>query len=168
MSKVKVQSPVQNPIVHLPSYKKWKVPVSYVNQVVKELGLEFLYPSGVHAWYVYTNNEGRAALLPHLLQKSDLYKPDAFTCINYSFEVWNICGKEYGLNTWVPVIGRIPNYPDRHAWILIMVGDETGLKKELFTYFEPNDGWDMGLELETAYQSFPIGEEGYAGEFIFY
>ena len=167
MSKIKVQQPVI-PIVHLPSYKKWKVPGTYVDQVVKSLGLQLLYPNGVRKWYAYTNSDGRAALLPHLLQKSDLYKPDAFTCINYAYEVWNICGKTYELNTWVPIIGKIPGYSDRHAWVLIMVGNETGLLKSEFTYFEPNDGWEMGKPLEMAYQSFPIGAEGYAGEFIFY
>ena len=168
MSKVKVQSPVQNPIVHLPSYKKWRVPGTYVDQVVGSLGLTLMYPNGVRKWYHYTDNIGRAALLPHLILKSDLYKADAFTCINYAFEVWNVCGKTYGLNTWVPVIGKIPGTTVRHAWNLIMVGDETGLLKEEFTYFEPNNGWEMGQLLELAYQSFPIGEEGYTGEFILY
>lgn len=159
---------VQPPIVHLPSYKQWKVPVNYVDQIVQSLGLQLLYLNGVHAWYTYTDNEGRAALLPHLLQKSNLYEPGVFTCINYAFRVWNLCGELYGLNTWVPIIGRIPNYEVRHAWVLIMVGDEYGLHSGLFTYFEPNDGWDMGVELENAYQSFPIGQEGYQGEFLFY
>jgi len=122
----------------------------------------------VHKWYSYTNSDGRAVLLPHLLQKSDLYKPSIFTCINYAFEVWNICGRTYELNTWVPVIGRISDSNARHAWILIMVGDETGLKKDEFLFFEPNDGWEMGKQLELAYQAFPVGAEDYQGEMIFY
>ena len=167
MSKIKIQIPVQNPIVHLPSYRKWKVPGGYVDQVVKTLDLKLLYPNGVHKWYTYTDNDGRAVLLPHLLQKSDLYKESVFTCINYAFRVWNEASDKYGLNTWVPVIGRLPGSTVRHAWNLIMVGNGTGLLKAQFTYFEPNDGFEMG-ELEMAYQSFPIGEEGYTGEFIFY
>jgi len=158
---------VQSPIVTLPSYKKWKVPVTYVDQLVKQLGFRLLYPNGVHAWYSYTDVDGIAKLLPDLLLKSSLYKTDVFTCINYAYKVWNVCAEKYSLNTWVPVIGHKAGTDVRHAWNLIMVGDKTGLKKEDFLFFEPNSEWDMG-ELEMAYQAFPIGEEGYTGEYVFY
>lgn len=166
MSKLKIQEPVL-PIVHLPSYRKWGVPGHYVSQIVKQLGFEPLYP-GVHAWYWYTNEKGCVELLPHLILKSGLYKKDIFTCINYAFKGWNECSSRFGLNTWVPLIGRIPGVDVKHAWILIMIGDEMGLHPDKFLYFEPNDGYSFGVELETAYQAFPIGEEGYQGELLFY
>lgn len=158
----------RNPIVHIPSFRKWGVPCSYVDEKIRGLGLEPLYPRGVHDVYFYTDTEGGAKLLPHLLQKSSLYKPSKFTCINYAFRVWNECSQRYELNTWVPVIGRIPNYEPRHAWILIMLGNKNGLNLDEFLFFEPNSGWEMGIELELAYQVFPIGKEGYKGELIFY
>lgn len=160
MSRLKVQ----HPIVHTPSFQKWKVSTSYVDQKVKELGLEPLYPNGAHAWYAYTNEEGVANLLPHLIQ-SYIYQ---FTCINYAFRVWNLATELYGLNTWSVVVGRIPDCESRHAWNLIMVGDENGLNLDKFLYFEPNDTWQMSEEIELAYQAFPIGEADYKGEFIFY
>lgn len=163
MSKIKVQQPV----VHLPSFKRWAVPRGYVQEVITALGLEPLYP-GVHNWYWYTDLDGCSKLLPHLLQKSDLYKKDIFTCINYAFKVWLMASSGYNLNTWLPVVGRIPNYMVCHAWNTILLGNELGLIRDHFLYFEPNDGWAMGTELETAYQAFSIGEEGYTGEKIFY
>lgn len=163
MSKLKVQEPV----IHIPTFKKWGVPRSYVTGIVSDLGLELLYP-GVHALYWYTDPEGCSKLIPHLLLKSGLYKKDVFTCINYAYKVWNEASSRYGLNTWVPVIGKIPGYEPKHAWSLILVGNETGLIVDDFLYFEPNDGWEMGIKLEAAYQAFPIGEEGYKGEMIFY
>jgi len=47
------------------------------------------------------------------------------------------------------------------------MGNEGGLKTDQFLFFEPNDGWEMG-DLELAYQSFPLGKEGYTGEMIFF
>ena len=164
MSTITVRQPVQ----HIPRFRKWLVSRTAVGQAIAPFGLEPIYPYGVHASYIYTDDDGVAALLPNLILKSSLYKEHVFSCINYAFEVWQICGKRYGLNTWVPVIGRIPNYEDRHAWVLIMVGNEHGLIPDKFLYFEPNDGWMMGKELEAAYQAFPIGSEGYKGELIFY
>lgn len=164
MSQVKVQQPV----IHIPIIKKWGVQNSYVTQVLKKLGLEPLY-AGVHKMYYYTNEEGCIALLPNLLLKSELYKPSKFTCINYAYKVWNECSQRFDINTWVPVIGRIPSSSTaRHAWNLIMMGDEKGLDFDKFLYFEPNDGWEFSAELEMAGQAFPIGAEGYTGEFIFY
>ena len=165
MSKVKIQQP----IVHIPSFKRWGVERDYVVEVVRRLGLELLY-AGVHARYWFTDSEGCSKLIPHLLLKSDLYKKDVFTCINYAYRVWNEGSSKYGLNTWVPVIGRIPGYQPRHAWNLLLIGDATGLNREEFLFLEPNDGFDFsdteGLELPT-YQAFPIGENGYNGELVF-
>ena len=158
----------QQPVVHLPSIRRWgidRVSLAYV--LTKQLGLELIYPYGVHNFYYYTNVDGVAKMLPYIIQKSELYSQDVFTCINFSFEVWNIVAKKFKVNTWLPVIGSIPGFDVKHAWNLVVVGDETGLRPELFNYFEPNDGWDMGIELENAYQAFPIGEEGYVGELVF-
>ena len=163
MSKIKVQQP----IVHLPSFKRWVTTRATISQKLEELGLEPLYPGGVHQNYYFTDVDGCSNLLPNLILKSDLYKP-AFTCINYAFKVWNVCSERYELNTWLPVIGRIPNYPVRHAWNLLLLGDENGIDLDLSLFFEPNDGWQMGVELENAYQTFPIGNEEYRGELIFY
>jgi len=162
MSKIKIQQTV----IHLPSFKKWLTTRATVSQKLEPLGLEPLYP-GVHATYWYTDVEGCVNLLPHLILKSSLYKP-TFTCINYAFKVWSEASSLYNLNTWVPVIGRIPGYNVRHAWNLILLGNETGLIKDNFLYFEPNAGWQFGAELEQAYQAFPMGKEGYTGEMVFY
>ena len=153
---------------HLPSIQKWSVPHTTVESAVSTLGLKLLYPRGVHDWYYYTGVDGSTKLLPDLILASSLYKKDTFTCINYAFKVWNECSSRYGINTWVPVIGKIPDIESRHAWILIMLGDENGLDLNKFLYFEPNDGWEMGAELEMTYQAFPIGKENYKGEMIFY
>lgn len=163
MSKLKAK------IEHVPNIKKWITSRGSVAEKITTLGLQPLYDAhGVHAQYCYTDVEGGSLLLPDLIMASSLYKRDVFTCINYAFKVWNECSRRYGINTWVPVIGRIPDYASRHAWILIMLGDENGLDLSKFLYFEPNDGWEMGMELEAAYQAFPIGEEGYKGEMIFH
>jgi len=119
MSQFKIkEEPV--PIIHIPSFNKWKVPRSYVVQIVESLGLQVLYP-GVHAWYSYTDQQGIAKLLPNLILKSSLYKQSIFTCVNYAFKAWNEVATRFDLNTWVPVIGRIPNASVRHAWNLILV-----------------------------------------------
>ena len=158
---------IDDGITHIPSIKRWQVSRDVVSGKIATLGLEPLYP-GVHADYRYTDEEGGANLLPHLVLKSSLYKP-TFTCINYAFRVWDLCGSLYGLNTWVPVIGKIPAAPDvRHAWILILLGDILGIDLDRSLYFEPNSGFEMGTELEMAYQAFPIGEAGYKGEMAFY
>ncbi len=165
MSKFKVQQPA---VIHTPTFNKWVETRSKVTEILRELGIELLYP-GVHGEYTYTDEAGVAALLPDLIMRSDIYRSNTFTCINYAFRVWNEASLRYGLNTWVPVIGHIPVSPvGRHAWNLILLGDETGLKKDRFLYFEPNDGWMMSIQLELAYQAFPIGEEGYDGEMVFY
>jgi hypothetical protein len=158
---------VKNPVVHTPTFNIWIASRTDVRAVVLELGLEELYPYGVHGSYAYTDLDGAAVLLPHLLLKSDLYKPARFTCINYAFKLWNECSSRYELNTWVPVIGSIPSSPPKHSWTLILLGNESGIKTEYCRYLEPNDGWEMG-ELEAAYQAFPIGEEGYNGEMVLY
>lgn len=155
-------------VEHIPTFKRWVTSRSDVTDKLAALGLEPLYPNGVHSQYYYTDEDGGAKLLPDLILASSLYKANVFTCLNYAFKVWNECSRRYDLNTWVPVIGRIPNYEPRHAWILTMLGDENGLNLDKFLYFEPYDGWEMGIELENAYQAFPIGEEGYRGELIFY
>jgi len=167
VSQLKTTDPIA-PVIHIPSFKSWGIQGYYVAQAIKGLGLENLYPGGVHAWYWYTDEDGIAVLLPDLILKSSLYKQDRFTCINYAYKVWNECSQRFGLNTWLPVIGRIPDVEVRHAWNLILVGNENGLLPSKFLYFEPNDGWEFNKELETAYQAFPIGEEGYKGEMIFY
>lgn len=164
MSKLKGQQP----IIHIPSFNKYEASRFEVTQKLQGLGLEPLYPDGVHGGYFYTDVEGAVKLLPNLIMASDLYKTKIFTCINYAFRVWNECSRRYDLNTWLPVIGRIPNYEPRHAWNLLLIGDEDGINLDLCLYFEPNDGWEMGTELEAAYQAFPIGEEGYRGEMVFY
>ena len=165
MSKIKVQQPK---LIHTPNIKRWATTRATISQKIEELGLEPLYPGGVHQTYYFTDVDGCSKLLPNLILKSDLYKASIFSCINYAFKVWNECSERYELNTWLPVIGRIPNYPVRHAWNLILLGDEGGIDLGLSLFFEPNDGWQMGTELENAYQAFPIGEEGYTGEKIFY
>ncbi|MBA7681915.1 hypothetical protein ES703_90259 [subsurface metagenome] len=162
MSKLKVQ-----PVIHTPSFKRWATTRAAVSQKLEALNLQPLYPGGVHQTYFFTDVDGCSKLLPNLMLKSDLYKP-TFTCINYSFKVWNECSKRYGLNTWIPVIGRIPNYTVRHAWNLLLIGDEHGINLDLCLYFEPNSGFGFGEEIELAYQAFPIGGEGYRGEMIFY
>jgi len=164
MSKFKLQKPV----IHIPTIKKWLISREAMTEKVVELGFVPLYPDGVHQQYCYTDVEGLAKMLPDLLLASSLYKKDVFTCINYAYKVWNECSGRYGINTWVPIIGRIPNYTVRHAWQLIMLGNEQGIDLDKSLFFEPNDGWQMGVDLEMAYQAFPIGEEGYLGEFIFY
>ena len=162
MSNLKVKTGV----IHTPSFNRYMVSREFVLRHVRGLNLELLY-AGVHMWYWYTDTDGVSKLLPNLLLKSDLYKKDIFTCINYSFKVWNEASSRFGLNTWIPVIGRIPGYTSRHAWNLILVGNKTGLHEEQFLYFEPNGGWEMGIVLEAAGQAFPIGEEGYQGEMAF-
>jgi hypothetical protein len=165
LSKLKWQD---DPVIHIPTFKTWIASRSDVRNVVRALGLEEMMPYGVHGSYAYTDPDGAAKLLPNLLLKSNLYKTARFTCINYAFKVWNECSQRYELNTWVPIIGDIPSSPPQHSWTLILLGDESGIKKEYCLYFEPNDGWDMGQPLEMAYQAFPIGEEGYVGQKVFY
>ena len=156
-------------VAHVPSFKKYVASRTDMANLARALGLQELWPYGVHNNYYYTDKSGVVALLPNLILKSNLYRVDKFTCINYAFKVWLECADRYELNTWVPVIGSVPGVVGmKHAWTLILLGDESGIKQADCLYFEPNDGWAMGAELEAAYQAFPIGQLGYAGEKVFY
>jgi len=164
MSKIKVQSPVQNPIIHLPSYKTWGVDRYYFVSKLKALGIE-PFPADkdiiLAQWYYYTDAEGWSKLLPDLVLKSSLYQPNKFKCVQYAWLAWLNCIQRYGLNSLCPCIDKnVAGDTQRaHAYNIFPIGDATGIQDLML--FEPNEGY------EYSGSAILIGAEGYIPELVF-
>jgi len=146
MSKFKTQAP----IVHIPSYKQWGIPMSTMLSKLKALNLS----APMHlldSQYYYTDSAGWAIILCDLVFKSSLYKPDRFDCDNYALKAMSLCAERFGLNTMGMVIGNIPQ--GRHAFNIIYLGDT-------FLFWEPNEGFSWSG------QPFPLGENGYTADLV--
>ena len=72
MSKIKVQQPV----IHLPSFKRWSINRAALVYKLEELGIK-PFPEGfaLFEWYYFTTLEGWGKVLYDLVFKSDLYSP---------------------------------------------------------------------------------------------
>lgn len=128
MSKVKVQQPV----IHIPSFKEYHI--SGKNLAVKytALNIEVPFPRS-DRWYYHSDVEGWAQILPDLLFKSNLYRRDRFDCEDYALKAQTLCAERYGLNTLRYTYGTMPL--GAHGFCSFWTGD-------IFMLFEPNDSFE--------------------------
>jgi len=146
MSKFKVQQP----LIHIPSFKTYYVSGSFLKEEIESLG--FTVPMGrLDSQYYYTDLEGWGAILWDLVFNSNLYKADRFDCENYALKAMTLCAERYGLNTMGLVIGDIPQ--GRHGFNIFYHGDG-------FMLWEPNDGFPYSGS------PFEIGEHGYRPDMV--
>jgi hypothetical protein len=141
MSRIKVQ----NPIKHIPSFKRYSIGINEMQNLLTALGLEI--PFGLwQTEYFYTDLESWGKILWDLVFSKDLYKADISDCDWYATKAWVKCREIYRLNTLMVVTGPTPlGY---HAWNMLYYG-------EGFMLWEPNDGFEFSGGL------FEIGEYGY-------
>jgi hypothetical protein len=105
-------------------------------------------------WYYHTDVEGWAEILPHLVIKSRLYKPDKFDCEDYALKAQTMCTELFGLNTLRYTYGRMPL--GAHGFNSFWTGDR-------FMLFEPNEGfWDY----LSGNLVFEVGENDYIPEAV--
>ena len=152
MSKIKVQQP----IVHLPSFKRWMVNRAALVRRLEELGIK-PFPEGFafFNWYYYTTLEDWGKVLYDLVFKSDLYSP-TFKCADYALQAQTECGKRHGMNSLRMCLDK-RSAEKGHAYDLFPYGNGEGI--EGIMLFEPNEGYKWSGILE-------IGDEDYKPELV--
>ena len=148
MSKFKVQTPV----IHLPSYTKYKIARAVLVKQLEGLGI-MTFPQGItlDRFYYYTNLEGWGKIFHDLTFNSNLYKKDVFDCEDYALKAQTTCAERYGLNAFRLCIGDIPG--GKHGFNIFY--SEAG-----FMLWEPNSGFSCSG------QPFEIGENDYKPEIV--
>ena len=127
MSKIKVQ----NPIVHTPSFREYKISGQDLMAKYQGLGLDIRVPPSDN-WYYHTDDVGAASLISSLVLKSSLYKEDRRDCDWYAKKAYVTCCELFDLNSLLETRGQMPlGY---HAFLTWWVGDR-------FIIFEPNEGF---------------------------
>lgn len=126
MSKFKVQ-----PIIHIPSFREYKISGRDLARKYKELNIEMPFPRS-DSWYYHSDPEGWAKIIPNLLVKSSLYCPDRTDCDWYARKAFVMCCERYGLNTLLYTYGTMPL--GAHCWNTFWTGD-------CLMQFEPNEGF---------------------------
>jgi len=140
MSKIKVQQP----IVHLPSFKEYKISGAELAKKYEALGVKMPFPRS-DSWYYHTDEEGWVKILGDLVFKSSLYKTDRFDCEDYALRAQGVCAERYGLNTLRYTYGMMPL--GAHGFNSCWTGDR-------FLLFEPNEAF-------SGSPYFEVGENGY-------
>jgi len=165
-----VPPPPVEPTPTLPTYKRWSVAGHYLIKKLEKMGMK-TFPSAkqinnmkLDEKYTYTNLDGWAEVIPHLITKSDLYRKNIFDCEDYAVEAQSICAKNYGLNAVRLCVGTIPsstdpNKPAGHGFNILFYGDDKGVEGVLL--FEPNAGFAW------AGNAFEIGENDYQPVAVF-
>jgi len=127
-------SKFQVKVNHIPTnYKEYKISGHELAEKYRELGVEMPFPRSDY-WYYHTDREGWATIVPHLVIKSSLYKPDRFDCEDYALKAQGLCAELFGLNTLRYTYGSMPL--GAHGFCSFWTGDD-------FLLFEPNDAfWD--------------------------
>lgn len=170
MSEFKTTDPIA-PVVHIPSIKRWGVQQHHLVERLAELGIDTLIKSDMvasgenfvlHGWYYYTDLDGWSKLLPDLILKSSLYRPNIFMCFGYAVKAWVECAQRYGVNSLLVCTGTMPQ--GKHGFNIFPYGDDKGIKG--FMLFEPNDGFEFEVDVEAACQAFEIGECSYIPEAV--
>lgn len=128
MSKIKVQQPV----IHIPSFKEYRISSIELARRYEALGVEMPFPRS-DSWYYHSDREGWAEILPHLVIKSSLYKPDKRDCDWYARKAYVTCCELYELNTLLYTYGMMPL--GAHGFNSFFEGDT-------FMLFEPNEGFN--------------------------
>ena len=143
MSRIKIKQP----IVHTPSFREYKISASDLYNQYLALGVTMPFPISDN-WYYYSDREGWAQLVSHLLFKSNLYKADRFDCEDYAMKAMLTSAELFGLNTFRYTYGDSPL--GRHGFNSFWIGDG-------FLLFEPNEGFQSTLDSPI----FEWGENGY-------
>lgn len=128
MSKFKVQQP----IIHLPTFREYRISGRELASKYEALNIEMPFPRSDY-WYYHSDPEGWAKIVPDLLIKSNLYRPDKRDCDWYALKAFVMCCERYGLNTLLYTYGSMPL--DYHGWNTFWVGD-------CLMQFEPNEGFE--------------------------
>lgn len=144
MSKIKVQQPV----IHTPSFKEYKISGAELAKKYETLGVEMPFPRS-DSWYYHSDAEGWAKVLADLVIKSNLYKEDRFDCEDYALKAQVTCAERYGLNTLRYTYGKMPL--GFHGFNSLWAGDRIML-------FEPNEGFFDYLDGNLVFE---LGENGY-------
>jgi len=144
MSRLKVQQP----IVHTPSFKEYKISGPELAKKYEGLGIEMPFPRSDN-WYYHSDAEGWAKILPDMVIKSSLFKPDRTDCDWYARKAFVVCCERYGLNTLLYTYGKMPLGP--HGFNSFWVGDGMML-------FEPNEGFVDYLDGNLVFE---LGENEY-------
>ena len=135
---------VRSPVLHIPTFAEYEIMVGDLANLLLGIGLEIPFPYSDNK-YFYTDANGWAKVIPHLVLKSDLYKPEKFDCEDYAMKAQVACAELFGLNALRYVYGDSPQ--GRHGYCIFWDG-------VVFTLFEPNEGFSGG-------SVFPVGENGY-------
>jgi len=128
-----------------PSVDEFVITGEEFKRIIESAGLQV--PVGMFdSTYYYTDGEGWASILSHMLFKSNLAKPEKFDCENYAMKAMSVCHEKYGLNTFGLALGMTPwGY---HCFNILY--DGMG-----FWLFEPNAQFGYGETL------FRIGDNFY-------
>jgi len=126
MSGIKWNAPA-----HIPAIKLFKIDRGRLAGIYGDLGVEMPFPPQYN-WYFHPDLEGWTKVIPHLVQKSSLYKADKRTCSWFSFKAYTLCNELFEANTLLPTQGDTPL--GRHAYNSFYDGDRVWL-------MEPNDGF---------------------------
>ena len=158
MSKISLQ----NPVVHTPSFKEYKISGQELRKKYEGLGIE-IWPMSYY-WYFHTDAEGWAKLLTHLVIKSSLYVPDRRTCAWYAKKAAVLCDELFKLNTLPETWGKMPlGY---HAFNTFWTGDSIMI-------LEPNEGFSDGDNYQDIWGYldddivFSLGDNDYKPDKVF-
>ena len=149
MSKIKVQQPIQ----HIPSFKKWAQRRSDLVRKLRLIGVKPLCTDQpMDSWIYFTDLEGWGKILWDLVFSSKLYKRDIFNCDKYALKAYITCCERYGLNSLLLAIGDMPQ--GRHGFNIFPYYDSGDVG---FMLWEPNDGFQFsGSAFEVGeYKYFP-------------
>lgn len=135
---------IRQPVIHIPFFKEYKVPLLFLRRQYLEWGVEIPFPPSDYEYY-FTDIDGWAKILPDLIIKSNLYKENKQDCDWYARKAYVECCDRYGLNTLLYTYGTMPL--GAHGFNSFWTGDG-------FLLFEPNEGYNT----ETV---FGVGTYGY-------
>lgn len=117
--------------VHIPSFREYRISGAELARKYSGLGIEMPFPRS-DSWYYHSDVKGWAEVVPHLVIKSNLYKPDKFDCEDFAMKAQNVCAELYGLNALRYTYGGMPLGP--HGFDSFWVGD-------CFMLLEPNESF---------------------------
>ena len=138
---------IRQPVVHTPGFREYHISGPELHGKYSDMGVAMPFPISDN-WYYYTDREGWATLVAHLLFKSNLYKNDRFDCEDYAIKAMVTCAELFGLNTFRYTYGDTPLGP--HGFNSLYTGDG-------FLLFEPNEGFQLNMDSPI----FEWSENGY-------
>ena len=122
----------KQPIIHIPTFKEYKISGAELARKYEALGIDMPFPRS-DSWYYHSDAEGWAKILPDLMIKSNLYKPDKRDCDKFARKAFIECCWRYDLNTLLYTYGDMPLGP--HGFNSFWTG-------EILMLFEPSEGFE--------------------------